>query len=133
MENNNKVYIIEDDEIAASVIKKILESNKSINTIEFYTNGLHAIEKLKALNPVKEQLPSFILLDFNMPIMNGKEFLENIQNIEGINQIPVFMNSATNDFDEYLTCLNYENVKGSFSKPFSNQTLGIILESVDGN
>lgn len=133
MKNKNKAFIIEDDEIALSIIKNILKSNKTISLCEFHTNGLLALEKLKALNTMGKKLPTFILLDFNMPIMNGLEFLENIKHLENISQIPVFMNSASYELDEYRNCLNYENVKGSFSKPFSMQKLNTILEYIEGN
>ena len=131
--NNSKVYVIEDDEMASFMIKKILKSNSNISTSEFYTNGLLALEKLKALNLEKEQFPCFIILDFNMPVMNGKEFIEAIRNLKDINQIPIFMNSGTIEFEEYRNCLNYENVKGIFFKPFSKQTLDTILELVSGD
>jgi len=131
MINNYKVFVIEDDEIAKSIIKSIFNYNKSISSSEFYTNGLLALEKLKTIDSINEKLPDFIILDFDMPIMNGLEFLENIKYLEGINQIPIFMNSASNNFDEYSNCLKYENVKGSFSKPFSKQTLNAILEYVE--
>ena len=42
------------------------------------------------------------------------------------------MNSSNIELDEYRNCLNYENVKGSFSKPFSQKTLNTILEYVEG-
>lgn len=42
------------------------------------------------------------------------------------------MNSSNIELDEYRSCLNYENVKGSFSKPFSQKTLNTILEYVEG-
>lgn len=128
--SNNTVYIIEDDRMSSSIIKKILKSNNSISSSEFYSNGLLALEKLKALNPEKEQLPYFIILDYNMPMMNGKEFLDAIRYLDDINKIPIFMNSATIELDEYRNCLNYENVKGIFFKPFSTQILETILESV---
>ncbi|MBF2709132.1 response regulator [Flavobacterium soyangense] len=133
MKKNIKTFIVEDDRIAASIIKKILKSNKSINQFEFFTNGLLALEKPKTLDGINEKLPDFIVLDFNMPLMNGLEFLQNIKYIKVINQIPIFMNSASNKLDEYKNCLNYENVKGYFSKPFSKQTLNSILEYVESN
>ncbi|MBF2709559.1 response regulator [Flavobacterium soyangense] len=133
MKKNSKVFIVEDDKIASSIINNILKSNNSINKFEFFTNGLLALEKLKTLYAINEKLPDFIILDFNMPIMNGFEFLENIKHLEDINQIPIFMNSASNELAEYRNCLNYENVKGSFSKPFSEETLNAILEYVESN
>ena len=133
MKKNIKVFVIEDDKIASTIIKNILKSNISINEFDFFTNGLPAVEKLKTIKKINEKLPDFIVLDFNMPLMNGLEFLENINYLADINQIPIFMNSASNELDEYKNCLNFENVKGNFSKPFSKLTLNTILEYVENN
>ncbi len=75
MKCNKKAFFIEDDEIAKSVIKNVLKLNKNVNQSDFCSNGLVALEKLKAIIYENEKLPSFILLDFNMPVMNGLEFI----------------------------------------------------------
>jgi CheY-like chemotaxis protein len=131
--NDNNVFVIEDDKIASSIIKSILNSNKSIKKFDFFTNGLEALEILKIRNTVNEKLPDFIILDFDMPIMNGLEFLKCIKHLDNINQIPIFMNSASNELLEYHNCLHYENVKGNFSKPFSEHILKAILGYVENS
>lgn len=133
MKKDNKAFIIEDDEIAKTIINNILKSDTRVSSSEFYTNGQVALEKLKALISENEKPPNFIILDFDMPLMNGLEFLENIKHLEGINQIPVFMNSASTELGKYQNFLNYENVKESFSKPFTAQSLHSILEYIESN
>ncbi|MBF2709525.1 response regulator [Flavobacterium soyangense] len=133
MKKNYTAFIVEDDKIASSIIKKVMKSNNSFSSCKFYLNGLIALDCLKALNSEDDILPSFILLDFIMPVMNGLEFLENIKYLEGINKIPIFMNSSSTELDEYQNFYNYENVKGSFSKPFMAQNLNAILEFIEGN
>lgn len=56
-------------------------------------NGLDAIEKLQKM----ERLPDYIFLDLNMPLMNGKECLEELKKNEKLRNIPVIMYS-TSDF-----------------------------------
>ena len=133
MKKNSKTFIIDDDKIASSIIKHILKSNMNINSIELFTNGLLALDKLKAFNATKEKLPDFIILDCNMPIMNGLLFLKSIKHLENINQIPIFINSASDQLDEYNNCLIYENIKGIFSKPFSEQTVKAILKYMENS
>ena len=70
-----KVLIVEDNKIALMGMKKILSEypNIEICTAE---NGLMALD---LLNKSKSELPYFSLLDLNMPIMNGIEFLKEIK------------------------------------------------------
>lgn len=133
MKKEYMAFIVEDDKIETSIIKKIINSNKSITNSEFNGNGLIALEKLQQLITSSEKLPTFILLDFNMPVMNGLKFLEKIKNIEGINKIPIFMNSSSVEIDKHHGFIEYENVKESFSKPFSNQNLVTILNYIETN
>lgn len=133
MRNKKKAFVVEDDQIAQSIIKRILKSNKTINSFEFYSNGLAALVKINTLTTDVANFPDFIILDYDMPQMNGQEFLEKIKNLEGINQIPIFMNSASNDLKEFSNCLKYNNVKGFFSKPFSHQILHSILKYLENN
>lgn len=115
------------------IIERVLKSSKKISSCEFYSNELLAIEKLKMIQKNNEALPDFIILDFDMPIMNGLEFLMNIRDIKDINKIPIFMNSSTIELDEYFDFLKYENVKWSLLKPFSGQSLQTILDYFEIN
>lgn len=124
-------FIVEDNEIETSIIKKIIQSNKSIVDCEFNENGLIALEKLQQLITSNEKLPAFILLDFNMPVMNGLKFLEKIKDIESINKIPIFINSSSVEIIEYHVLIENKNLKQCFSKPFSNLNLNTILNFIE--
>lgn len=95
-----KVLIVEDNKIALMGIKKILSeySNLEINTAE---NGLIALN-LIAEN--QESLPSIILLDLNMPIMNGVEFLNEIKKNEILRNIPVIIHTTSFNPQEIKMC-----------------------------
>lgn len=126
MKSDSKTFIIDDDKITSLLMKQILQANMTINSIDFFSNGLLALDKLKAILSANEKLPDFIILDCNMPIMNGLLFLKSIKHLENINQIPIFINSASDQLNEYYNCLEYKNIKGIFSKPFSEQTVKAI-------
>ena len=70
-----KILIVEDNKIALKGMMKILSEypNIEICTAE---NGLMALE---LLSENQSELPHFTLLDLNMPIMNGIEFLKEIK------------------------------------------------------
>lgn len=72
----NLVALIDDDEIFKLIETKIIESTNLVNRIKTFSNGEEAINFLKSNAKKQEQLPEIILLDLNMPIMDGFEFLE---------------------------------------------------------
>ncbi|HSU51153.1 MAG TPA: response regulator [Segetibacter sp.] len=80
------VLSVDDSEMNQLVISKIME-NAGITTVTV-SNGAEAIEKLN-----EGLKPDFILMDLEMPVMNGVEASENIKkNID--NQIPIIINSG---------------------------------------
>ena len=95
-----KVLIVEDNKIALMGIKKILSgySNIEISTAE---NGIIALEFLTA-NP--SELPRFILLDLNMPLMDGIEFLKEIKKNDGLKTIPVVIHTTSFNSTEVKNC-----------------------------
>jgi CheY-like chemotaxis protein len=95
-----KVLIVEDNKIALMGIKKVLSEypNIEITTAE---NGLVALEFL-ALNP--SELPHLILLDLNMPIMNGIEFLQEIKRNESLRTLPVIIHTTSFNSSELKKC-----------------------------
>jgi CheY-like chemotaxis protein len=86
-----KVLIVEDNKIALMGIKKIFSEypNMEIYTAE---NGLEAIEFL-AQNQTK--LPHFTLLDLNMPIMNGFEFLKEMHKNKNFKNLHVVIHTTS--------------------------------------
>jgi CheY-like chemotaxis protein len=86
-----KILIVEDNKIALMGIKKILSEypNMEICTAE---NGLIA---LNLLNESESELPHFTLLDLNMPIMNGFEFLKEIKKKDNLRTMPVIIHTTS--------------------------------------
>jgi CheY-like chemotaxis protein len=86
-----KVLIVEDNKIALIGIKKILSEypNIEITTAE---NGLQALELLSSS---QDELPHFTLLDLNMPVMNGFEFLKEIKKNEHFKIMPVVIHTTS--------------------------------------
>src|SRR6516225_6131947 len=68
----DKVLLVEDDPITILVCKRTIEIAGFANQVKSVINGQEAIDYLKA----NTDIPDLILLDLNMPILNGWEFLE---------------------------------------------------------
>lgn len=75
---NSNILLVDDEVITNVVHKSILQRNGSFGYIESVVNGRQAIEFLEHMIADSKPLPDYILLDINMPIMNGFEFLEEV-------------------------------------------------------
>ena len=79
------IMLVDDNEIDNLINLKMLEASNIAHRIYIYTSSLGALEYLKNLdrekNTIKEMIPEVILLDINMPIMDGFQFVEEYKRI----------------------------------------------------
>jgi CheY-like chemotaxis protein len=95
-----KNILLVDDEIIFNMVnKKILERGSQVESIDSVVNGREAINFLEQRIQTKLPLPELILLDLNMPIMNGFEFLEEIQNHPAIDHKAMAIVILSSSFD----------------------------------
>jgi len=92
------IMLVEDDEL------DVMSVRRSLNTLdlpyELYTafNGIEALEMLRvATKPGIEFLPDILLLDLNMPRMNGLEFLTVIRADDRLKTIPVYIMTTSGE------------------------------------
>ncbi|MBC7588275.1 MAG: response regulator, partial [Chitinophagaceae bacterium] len=70
------LFLIDDDELYLFTMKKMVEKNKLVDNLHEFHNGFDAIEFLNLMAANKYVLPDVILLDINMPVMDGWTFME---------------------------------------------------------
>jgi CheY-like chemotaxis protein len=75
------VLLVDDDFVFTFLNKKIIGSLKFINEIDTAQNGQQAIDLLNASIDSDRPLPDIILLDLNMPVMDGFGFLDAFRNL----------------------------------------------------
>lgn len=78
----NNAYVVDDDKVHHLIIKKLLEKNDVLTDVSFFENGYEALNDLKVKMHNGEVLPDLILLDINMPVLDGWQFLEEINQIK---------------------------------------------------
>lgn len=119
---------MEDDPISSFVIKLALQQHPAFLESMEFKNGKDAAEFL-AKNSQKD-LPELILLDINMPILDGWGFLENFSNMPISKNIPVVMLTSSVNPEDIEKANSHELVKGFLSKPLNKDKLDEILELI---
>lgn len=128
MKHIKKAFIIDDDEAVNFVTKKLLANFDQECEVTTFSKPLEALEKLKVMLDHAEPLPDVLLLDINMPKMNGFEFLQKMRE-EGLSKkVQVIMYTSSVNPEDKKTSSGYDNVIGFMEKPFSAQAYGKILE-----
>lgn len=116
------ILIVDDNAMVLRNIKGMLDSKYSVAV---------AASGLQAFVSIGKQIPDLILLDYEMPTMNGKETLEKLQSDEELNEIPVvFLTSA--DSKEIVMELLALKPAGYILKPVDSQMLFDRIEEIIG-
>jgi len=126
------VLLIDDDHIFQFITRKNLEATRYTNKIHVCSNGEEAYKFLQANLNNAEEMPHVILLDINMPIMNGWEFLQAYESLPSAltKSIQVFLvTSSMNEADRKYS-LQFNTVQDYVVKPLMKEKLVEILDSV---
>ena len=76
MSSLKSICIIDDDKIYTYGVSKIIRNHLPDNEIMSFENGRKALDSIKEMKSNQMELPDLILLDIDMPEMNGWEFLQ---------------------------------------------------------
>lgn len=112
MINSLSILLVEDDTIEVMKFKRVLKSISESYKIIEATNGEAALEYLTK----RESLPDIILLDLNMPKMNGLEFLNILKNDEVLRYIPTIILSTSSNQKDLLEAYKI-GIAGYVTKP----------------
>lgn len=98
--NAAQLLHVEDDDICLMVLNRAFKKAKIANPISVAHDGIEALELLRGTNGrIRLARPFLILLDLNMPRMDGIEFLKELRKDEDLKKSIVFI-MTTSDADE---------------------------------
>ncbi|MCB1055326.1 MAG: response regulator [Acidobacteria bacterium] len=107
------ILLVEDDRVDAMAVQRAFRELKIGDRLEVVLDGVAALEHLEARG---EELPDLILLDLNMPRMNGVEFLFARRERERLRDIPVVVMTTSTDERDRLSSFDL-GVSGYIVKP----------------
>lgn len=114
------ILLVEDDTIDVKTVQRAFKQNKIINPLYVAGNGEEALRFLRHEEPYADHAqsptPGLILLDLNMPVMNGIEFLQVIKEDPKLKNIPVVVLTTSRDENDLVETYNF-SVAGYIIKP----------------
>ncbi len=136
MKNSYNICIIDDDSIYQFAITKTIEAYNLANDIMVFSDGEEALEFFKQNLDSHKDLPDIILLDINMPIMDGFQFME--EYIEKIKpriekEISIYMVSSSVDPSDINKAKRITDICDYLIKPIKPGKLISIVNSLEDN
>lgn len=120
------ILVVEDDEIDVEFLRRLLAKNAIKNPVYHAINGIEALEIMRGENE-KDKVPKpfVVLLDINMPMMNGIEFLKELRSDEHLKDSVVFI-LTTSPRDEDKNNAYQLNVAGYFLKKDVKELISLL-------
>lgn len=134
MKKNVSILLVEDDDVDAENVVRALKRNKITNRLFITGNGEEALAFLRHTTPYTEvekfPRPGIILLDLNMPVMNGIEFLKIIKADDHFKRIPVVVLTTSREENDRVESFKL-SVAGYIIKPVEFEKFVDAVKTID--
>src|SRR6187402_2637508 len=130
LDHTLNLLVIDDDDINIFIIKKIVEKTGFDIQMIARNNGQQAIDYLNENIAQQKPLPKLVLIDINMPVMNGWEFIEAYEALGIEQQVDMYILSSSVYENDIEKTKSYKAVKGFISKPLSMERLTELIKAI---
>lgn len=127
MRSNKPILLVEDDQVDAMTVKRALSEIRVTNKLNVVENGAEA---LSFLHKSENKDPCIILLDLNMPKMNGIEFLKIVKQDKTLKRIPVVVLTTSEEEQDRINSFDL-GVVGYMQKPVDYQKFVEVVKTID--
>ena len=137
MKKLNTVLLVDDDRITNFINQRLIEKLNITQNVTALLNGKEAIDYIKTTNLEKKQLPDLILLDINMPVMDGFEFVNSFRALLYEKKVIIVMLTTSSNekenYSNYSHALLFARTQSSNftgARPVTSSTEPSILSSL---
>ncbi len=127
MRSKRPILLVEDDLVDRMTVERALKEIKVANKLVMVENGEEALDYLR--DPTSEK-PGIILLDLNMPRMNGIDFLKVAKQDPAIKRIPVIVLTTSRDERDRVESFNL-GIAGYMLKPVDYLQFVEVVRAID--
>lgn len=121
------ICIIDDDPIYRFLINKIIGGSEAGHEVLFFKNGKEALDYFTL--DLNKNLPEIILLDLEMPVMDGWDFLKEINELH-MNNTNIYIVSSSISHEDKEKAKSFPKIKGHYSKPINLKKIEEITKKV---
>ncbi|RXG21670.1 response regulator [Leeuwenhoekiella aequorea] len=122
--------IVDDDPIFVFGIKKMMKLTEFCENFLVFANGQEALNSLTAIINKGGDIPQLILLDLNMPVMDGWEFLEEFTKTNPPKEITIYILTSSIDPRDLKRAKQFNRVSNYVIKPITIENLESIKNSL---
>ncbi|NVB82744.1 MAG: response regulator [Kofleriaceae bacterium] len=122
------ILLVEDDDVDVMTVKRAFQKANITNPLYVAHNGLEALELLR-----KQDIPAqrrLVLLDVNMPKMNGIEFLREVRADPALQQMSVVVLTTSNEERDRIEAFKL-NVAGYLLKPVTFSQFAEVMSTIN--
>lgn len=119
-----KILIIEDDEITNFITESAL-GKLGFKNIDVALNGQDGLDFLQ-----ENKCPDIILLDVNMPVLDGWDFLKAKERENLCSNVPIIITTSSGRPEDRLMAKNFKNIIDYMEKPVNFNSLNSILKNI---
>lgn len=125
-------FLIDDDEVFQFITQKTIKKISPNIDVRHFSDGEKGIDYIKAHAYEPNYLPDVVLLDINMPYMDGWDFLEEFKNIENeINKkITIYLLTSSDNSEDVEKARKISQISGYIVKPLTQGKLKQLLEDL---
>ena len=128
MPQERNVLLVDDDEISNFLTATVLRNSQAFTEIKISMNGREALTWLQQQHQTTGAFPDLILLDLNMPNMNGFNFLKSLRALPGPESKSRIVVLSTSNFQEDFDYLRqFPEVEVFLHKPLTEESLQYLL------
>lgn len=125
-----KIFLVDDDFIFRETAEVLIQFAGIAEEIRQFENGLEAYDVLVELKEQPDALPDIMLLDINMPVMNGWELLEEIRRDQKTiqEQVQIYILTSSIAQEDLNLSKEYDFIAGYITKPLTKADIEMLSE-----
>lgn len=128
-----RIMLVEDSEADQVIVQRALEDGRIACDLHIASHGEQALQILRGESPYEnelDRLPDLIMMDINMPVMDGKEALQEIRQDEKLRHIPVIMLTTSSRDKDVLESYQL-GVNAYLTKPVEDATFVEVVRQLE--